>query len=205
MILVSFVIVLCFINAGTSADPFFPDMSKILESSNISTNYSYSNHACDVCICYKRKNPTGTYKLYVDCTYHDPPLTQFPIFPTDTSRLLLTGNAFEEIGYSNKFSQLPALRRIFLNNNKISRISPTAFVNTSGVNMLLLHFNFITNVSTDVFKHMPKLKYLWLNDNNISSVQNNAFHNMSRIESIFLQNNNLSTLSDGQFVGNTFG
>ena len=67
-------------------------------SSTVNETNTTAEDACSLCVCYYRKTVSGVPKLYVDCMYNYPPLTQLPIIPQNTSRLILTGNLLKDIG-----------------------------------------------------------------------------------------------------------
>ena len=114
-------------------------------------------------------------------------------------RRYLQGNSIPDIGNTSYFEYLPHLRRLYLNLNAITYISPNAFENISNVETILLHYNSISSIDANVFSNLTNLKYLWINSNSITYIDPYAFYNLHSLVELFLDHNSISSIPNGVF------
>ncbi|CAO1438147.1 unnamed protein product, partial [Diamesa tonsa] len=99
------------------------------------------------------------------------------------------------------FSDLIALERLRLNNNKIKMIPDNLLASLSNLLRLDLSNNEIAAISKRMFKGVPALRSLQLDNNQIVCIDEQAVKNLQELEILTLNNNNLTTLPRDMFIG----
>lgn len=137
-------------------------------------------------------------------------------------RIILSHNIFEEVTLDN-FARLPYLKRIdlsynkfnklptsnfpqnpngtkpliniFLNNNNITHIDETFFINFNYINVLNLSNNEIKEIKQGTFKHAKVLKVLSVSNCGLKFLTNETFLNLENTKMIEISQNNLTSLN----------
>jgi Leucine-rich repeat (LRR) protein len=92
------------------------------------------------------------------------------------------------------FDNLPRLKFLYLNNNKIKELQPGLFNNLLGLQELLLNNNKIRELKLGTFNNLSKLHLLYLNNNQIQELQPGVFNNLLRLQELLLNNNKIREL-----------
>ena len=115
--------------------------------------------------------------------------------PKNSTELILENNLISTLD-SCQFCGFTALQYLHLRNNSITYVSPTAFKNTSLIELYLSE-NELTSVP-DLNEIAAQLEVLVLNDNKISTLPDGIL-NMSRLRSLELCRNKLHDANTGEF------
>ena len=120
-------------------------------------------------------------------------------------RLLdLNNNRIQEL-QPGIFDNLQNLKKLFLNNNRISVLHHDTFYNLQLLQELHLDNNQIRELqslrlpSEGIFNNLPELQVLYLNNNQIIEIQSGIFNNLPRLERLFLNNNQIIEIQPGTF------
>ena len=88
----------------------------------------------------------------------------------------------------NVFLSGASLKRLYLNDNRISEIHENAFYGLPSLTCLILSSNKIQSLHRDVFINLVYLRYLNLDDNLIRAVGNGCFRNLISLNTFCLGN-----------------
>lgn len=96
-----------------------------------------------------------------------------------------------------------SVQRIWLYNNKISKVEKRSFGRT--VTLVSLYCNLLTEINSDWFEDPSKITWLDYTANKIQHIKENEFKPFVNLRSINLLMNEIKTIGDGAFSGrNTF-
>ena len=97
-------------------------------------------------------------------------------------------------------TQIPdGIKKIYLNNNKITKIKSRAFYQYSECTNLRLDWNRLTEVRKDMWTGLESLQYLSLEHNYIEVIEPSAFADLPNLKGLYLHNNKLKSLPDNMF------
>ena len=99
------------------------------------------------------------------------------------------------------FDGLGTLETLFLDANKIWRLSDDVFVHLDDLSHLNLGYNLLSDVPSETFNNVTGLMRLDLSGNSISSVEEGEFATLSSLDQLDLQFNDAYMLSPGMFSG----
>lgn len=83
---------------------------------------------------------------------------------------------------------------LILDNNKISSLPETIFINQKNLKILHLSNNQIENLPQNIFKTLTYLQELWLDGNNIQNLHPAWFEYLINLELLILENNKITNL-----------
>ena len=149
----------------------------------------------------------------LDLSFND--FTQIPnIYSSSRLEINLDANSIREIDESS-FKNCPNVKKIYLNNNKISRVDGTAieklkelktlelrdnllrdlplFITRKLVNIDLSK-NYIQTITPSTFNNSKTLSKINLETNDLSKIQESVFKYLTRLRYLFLANNNIIEL-----------
>nr|AGU68303.1 third variable lymphocyte receptor [Eptatretus stoutii] len=90
-------------------------------------------------------------------------------------------------------------KKLNLEYNSLSKLSPTAFHGLSSLTYLSLFNNKLQTLPPGVFDHLVALGTLNLNSNQLKSLPPKIFDNLSKLKELYLDNNKLQSLPHGVF------
>ena len=88
------------------------------------------------------------------------------------------------------------LTTLYLNNNEINNIMPTALHRLPNLTRLALNNNKIETLYQFVFEESVRLEYLYLHDNRISQIYYDCFWMLTELKSLYLRNNYITQAID---------
>ena len=92
------------------------------------------------------------------------------------------------------FTKMKKLQRLYLNENKIEKISPCVFRYALNLETIELSGNKIQVLNEDVFTNLPNLQQLHMNDNLLMHLESGLFRNNLNLRKIFMQQNGLEII-----------
>ena len=118
----------------------------------------------------------------------------------------LLGNAFENLKTIvitksslsliefRDFKKMKKLQKLYLNENKIKKISPCVFRYAQNLETIELSGNQIEELNEDIFMNLPNLQQLHMNDNLLVRLESGLFRNNLNLRKIFMQLNSLEII-----------
>ena len=103
----------------------------------------------------------------------------------------------------NIFSNLSALKELYLYSNDLSSIDANIFSNLSALEILSLWENDLTSLDANIFSNLSALTELSVSRNDLSSLPMNIFSNLSALKELYLYSNDLSSIDANIFSGLT--
>ena len=92
-----------------------------------------------------------------------------------------------------------SIRRILLNNNKLSSLDPSLFRDLISLHHIKIHNNEITSLNEGMFANTGRLKLISANDNKISKISRKTFTGLTRLHTLSMARNRLTELAGGVF------
>ncbi|XP_049540983.1 protein artichoke-like [Anopheles darlingi] len=114
--------------------------------------------------------------------------------------LMLYGNAIETID-QDAFQDLPLLDTLYLDNNRITELSPLLFKSNDHLQHVTCSYNRLTIVKTNTFAGLSRLHSVDLSHNALTTIEGSAFYG-SPIRYLNLNGNHLTRL-DGRGLAGT--
>ena len=115
------------------------------------------------------------------------------------SYLGLSNNLLSQYPPNGNIINIPNLSDISLFNNRIRKLTSTAFQGTQALNVIRLNNNLLRELPHDVFYNLVYLRDLQLANNSISELQTDLFADLISLLKLDLSYNNLSTLHQETF------
>lgn len=105
-------------------------------------------------------------------------------------------------GISNYvFDELKALKRLYLDSNKLTKIEPNLFNGLSSLEILYLGNNQLARIDDDSFNGLSNLKELYLGNNRLKTIDGSPFNGLLNLRKLELHNNRLSEIGSEAFKG----
>ena len=120
---------------------------------------------------------------------------------TRMSIVFLDFNKINKIS-KNTFSGLERLTTIFLHNNEIEEIHPEAFRGLSSLSFLHIGYNLLSAIPSGLFDEVVNLEKLELQYNNIASLSKDVFKRLTYLQILYLNDNKISSVADRIFPSN---
>lgn len=108
-------------------------------------------------------------------------------------------NMLFEIG--NSFTRFMNLDELFLQNNKLTKLTDYNLITLLQLKNLNLSSNMIESFENNTFKNLVMLEYLDLSNNKIEIIPKNMFEQNSNLHSVLISDNYISHVDDGAFDG----
>ncbi|KAF5272081.1 hypothetical protein FQA39_LY01164 [Lamprigera yunnana] len=117
------------------------------------------------------------------------------------ARLYLSHNTIAFIENS-AFDDMPNLRLLNLDNNKLKHWNSDWFTNTPNIQTLSMSFNLLTKIPANAFNKLRNYRFtsIRLSNNHISYIHHRAFHKLSLLYALWLDNNILHEIDPEAFV-----
>ena len=112
--------------------------------------------------------------------------------------LILSWNNFKDI-QARQFKELPKLRGLILDNNKIELLHQYAFTGLESLVYLYLQRNKIADILPNQFKELTKLLDLDIAHNFIGAISQEDFYGLDNLEILYLASNNIVEIHPGGF------
>ncbi|KJE88366.1 TKL protein kinase [Capsaspora owczarzaki ATCC 30864] len=130
-------------------------------------------------------------------------LTSIPSgIPADTTELDLNYNPITNIP-SSAFTDLNALKHLYLQSSRITSIPADAFISLTALNTLALSGYWITTIPKNAFKDLTALQYLHLGGSRITSIPAGALTGLTALTQLDLDRNLITSISANAFTGLT--
>nr|XP_006816385.1 PREDICTED: leucine-rich repeat-containing protein 15-like [Saccoglossus kowalevskii] len=150
--------------------------------------YSLTGGAC---------NWDNSAKLF-DCSHRQ--LHSIPHnHSSDTVKLFLNNNLIQSVS-SNDFQDLPNLKTLFLDSNKISHIDDDSFSRLLSLTHLRLSDNPLRELSPALLQPLQNLETLKLSSIELTFLPDGVFSGLSKLRELVLRRNVISQLSPGIFA-----
>ena len=91
------------------------------------------------------------------------------------------------------FGDLTNLRRLYLNGNRIERLSPELFYGLQSLQYLFLQYNLIREIQSGTFDPVPNLQLLFLNNNLLQTMPSGVFSSLTLLR-LNLRSNHFTSL-----------
>ncbi|CAH8498302.1 unnamed protein product [Schistosoma turkestanicum] len=118
--------------------------------------------------------------------------------PKDIMELNMNHNELVSLP-QNAFVNYKNLRKIVLDNNRISFIHPQAFNNLRELSSLYMSSNELGLLPSNLFSQLSNLKILYLHRNKISCIQRGSFAGLEHLQILHLSNNRIQTFPRNSF------
>nr|ABB59064.1 variable lymphocyte receptor A [Eptatretus burgeri] len=136
-------------------------------------------------------------KNSVDCSYKK--LTAIPSnIPADTKKLVLNYNKLSKLS-PTAFHSLSKLTYLSLTGNKLQTLPPGVFDHLVALGTLNLNNNQLESLPQGIFDKLTKLSILQLNSNKLHSLPEGVFDKLAELKTLDLQYNQLERLPNGVF------
>ncbi|KAG7456851.1 hypothetical protein MATL_G00240270 [Megalops atlanticus] len=119
-------------------------------------------------------------------------------FPSNLRKLNLEDNQISRLSPATS-QRLPLLSQLFLSKNQLSVLPEDVFENLTALEHLDLAENLITTLPKAIFTGLSKLTVLHLQKNNISSLEGLSFEEQDEMDQLYLFDNALQSVPEGFF------
>ncbi|KAK2082050.1 Slit 1 protein [Saguinus oedipus] len=127
-------------------------------------------------------------------------LTKIPQrIPQSMAELQLNNNEIFILEATGMFKKLTHLKKINLNNNKLSEIENGAFEGAASVSELHLTANQLEFIRSGMFWGLDGLRTQMLQNKDISCIHNDSFTGLCNVRLLLLYDNQITTVSPGAF------
>ncbi|KAM6148248.1 leucine-rich repeat-containing protein 24 [Rhynchocyon petersi] len=123
-----------------------------------------------------------------------------PSIPPGTQTLFLQDNSIARLE-PTALAQLTALRRLYLHNNSLRALEPGAFGAQPRLLELALNGNQLLGLSGSAFSGLGQLRVLYLAGNQLTRLLDFTFMHLPRLQELHLQENNIELLEDEALAG----
>ena len=120
-------------------------------------------------------------------------------YPANIVTLDLTKRNIIEI-CENSFTDLKSLKRLILDYNSLSYLSPHVFKDLKSLNYLSLRGNHFMTFEVDLFRHLNSLEILILARNRLNTLPIGIFHGLINLTKLYLDHNKLTALHQDLFA-----
>ncbi|XP_077156117.1 LOW QUALITY PROTEIN: relaxin receptor 1 [Paroedura picta] len=131
--------------------------------------------------------------LELDCD--DANLSTIPSVSSNVTMMSLKRNLLGRLA-DNSFKKYQDLKKLYLQDNKISFVSGHAFRGLYNLTKLYLSHNNITYLKPCVFEDLHKLEWLVIENNNIKCISPLTFYGLNSLILLVLMNNAVTQLPD---------
>ena len=121
------------------------------------------------------------------------------IYPIGVINLNLTQISIIVI-HENSFANLNFLKKLILDDNKLSYLSPLVLQHLTSLQYLSLERNHFETFDTGLFKHLITLNELSLIGNNLRSLPNGLFSGLRNLKRLMLNKTQLNSLDENVFT-----
>lgn len=97
------------------------------------------------------------------------------------------------------FKELPNIRQVRLDSNRISRVETLAFSSNPRLQLINLQDNGISTISRNSFDSLDQLVILLLANNSIKTIERGMLDGMKNLQQLNLRNNSLSEINNATF------
>lgn len=107
--------------------------------------------------------------------------------------------SYNELTAVPTFKEMPNIRQVRLDGNKISRIETLAFSSSPKLQLISLQNNQISAISRNSFDSLEQMVILLLANNSIRTIERGMLDGMKNLQQLNLKNNSLSVLDNSTF------